>query len=69
MILGIYKSLKSNYSRPINLGNDSEYKINELIKIIKKINPSTTKIKYFDLPENDPKIRRPDISLAKNFRT
>jgi len=32
--------------------------------VIKKINPTNNSIRYFDLPENDPKLRRPDINLA-----
>ena len=66
-ILGIYKSLKSSYNLPINIGNPNEYSIIELINIIKKIIPTQSKIIYSELPENDPKVRQPDITLAKNI--
>ena len=64
-IEGIYKTLMSNYKQPINIGNPNEYSLIQIIEIINKINPSNSKIKFFELPENDPKMRKPDISLAK----
>ena len=66
-ISGIYKSLNSSYNLPINIGNPNEYSIIELINIIKKIIPTQSKIIYSELPENDPKVRQPDITLAKNI--
>ena len=64
-ISGIYKLLNSNYNLPVNIGNPSEYSINELIEIIKKMISNTSTIEFFELPENDPKVRKPDITLAK----
>ena len=64
---GIYKLLKSKFSSPVNIGNPEEYSINELVKIIRKLIPSNSKICFKELPENDPKTRRPDISLAKDI--
>ena len=66
-ISGIYKALNSNYKLPINIGNPVEYSINELVNILKNLISNTSKIKYLDLPENDPKIRRPDITLASEI--
>ena len=67
-INGIYKLLNSNYKKPINIGNPNEFTIIELIEKIKNILPhSKNKIKFYELPENDPKIRKPDISLAKEI--
>lgn len=65
-VKGIFKLLNSSYTLPVNIGNPDEYNILELVKIIKSIIPSTNKIIYKKFPENDPKIRKPDISLAKN---
>ncbi len=62
---GIYKLLFSDYSEPINIGNPSEYSILELLKLVKLIIPCSSKIDYLVLPENDPKVRKPDINLAK----
>ena len=59
--------LFSNYKLPVNIGNPNEYSINTLFKIIKsKINTSSKTV-YKDLPENDPKIRKPSIDLAMNI--
>ena len=59
----------SDFVGPVNLGNPGEFTIKELAeKVIKMIGKSTgqrIKIIYEDLPEDDPKKRRPDISLAK----
>lgn len=64
-IIGIYKTLTNDYVSPINIGNPNEYSLIEIIEIIRTINPSSSKIIFSELPENDPKKRRPDISLAK----
>ena len=61
---GIYKLMLSNYSDPFNIGNPVENSINELIELIKNIIPCNSKIEYLELPENDPKIRKPDIDKA-----
>ena len=56
--------MESEYRGVVNIGNSEEIKIIDLAKkIIKKTN-SNSKIVHFDLPEDDPKKRKPDISLA-----
>ena len=51
---------------PVNLGNPEEFTIKELAeKILALIPESTSKIVYKDLPADDPRQRKPDISLAK----
>ena len=64
---GIYKLLISNYKLPINIGNPKEYCINDLVKVIKSKIKTNSKTIYMDLPENDPKIRKPSIDLAMNI--
>ena len=66
-VKGIYKLLKSNYTNPVNIGNPNEYSLIELIELIREINPSESKIIFNKLPENDPKMRKPDISLAQDI--
>lgn len=63
-ISGIIKLVKSNYQLPLNIGNPKEFSILKLLGIIKRLIPSDGKIIYKRLPENDPKVRRPDIELA-----
>ena len=56
-----------NYNHPINLGNPNEISINDLANKISKLLKSNSKIVFESLPEDDPKKRRPDISLAKKL--
>ena len=49
----------------VSCSKDKENTIIDLINEIKSITSSESKIEYFDLPENDPKIRKPDITRAK----
>lgn len=50
-----------------NLGNPIENKITELADLIKELSKSTSEITYKDLPEDDPKIRKPDIDKAEKL--
>ncbi|MDT8393983.1 MAG: UDP-glucuronic acid decarboxylase family protein [Bacteroidales bacterium] len=52
---------------PVNLGNPSEMNMLGLASIIKELTGSASEIKYFELPQDDPLQRQPDISLAKNM--
>ena len=67
LVNGIYKLLKTDYKNPVNLGNPNEKSILELIKILNKLIKNDNKLNYLKLPENDPKIRQPDIKLAKEI--
>lgn len=66
-IEGISKLLESNYQYPVNIGNPVEFSILKLIENIKSIIDSESNIVFSELPENDPKVRRPDISLARKI--
>jgi UDP-glucuronate decarboxylase len=65
MVNALIRLMNSNFQYPINLGNPAEYKISELASIIKNLTLSKSDLIFQDLPEDDPKIRCPDISLAK----
>jgi dTDP-glucose 4,6-dehydratase len=52
---------------PFNLGNPSEFSIIELIGQIEKLVGSKLNYKFLDLPVDDPKVRCPDITLAKQI--
>jgi dTDP-glucose 4,6-dehydratase len=67
LVDGIYKLLLSDYDEPVNIGNPHEITLNELAKIIIKLTNSNSKIVYKPLPVDDPKVRRPDITRAKNI--
>ena len=67
LINGIYKLSQSNYNLPINIGNPDEISMVDLAKEIIDLTNSKSKIKFMDLPVDDPHVRRPDISLAKKI--
>jgi UDP-glucuronate decarboxylase len=54
-----------NFTGPVNLGNPVEVSVAELASIIIRMTASKSKIVYLPLPEDDPRKRKPDISLAK----
>ncbi len=64
---GIYKLMLSDYNYPVNIGNPYEMTINEFAQKIIDITGANSNIEYKPLPENDPKVRQPDISLAKEI--
>jgi nucleoside-diphosphate-sugar epimerase len=66
-IEGFYKLLLSNTNEPVNIGNPKEYTILELANIIKELTNSQSEIIFKELPEDDPKQRRPDITKAKTI--
>lgn len=65
LVEGIYRLLMSDYPHPVNIGNPQEITINEFGEEIIKLTGSKSKIIYKDLPKDDPKQRKPDITLAK----
>jgi len=67
LVEGIYRLLLSKEVMPVNIGNPSEMTLLELAKIIKKKIPSKGKIVFKSLPEDDPKVRQPDITRAKKI--
>jgi dTDP-glucose 4,6-dehydratase len=62
---GIYRLLMSNLNIPINIGNPNELTILELAETIIELTGSRSQIIFQELPEDDPKVRRLDISRAK----
>ena len=65
LVDGMQKLMESKLVGPVNIGNDEEYTILELAKIvIKKINPDLSIISK-PLPEDDPLQRKPFLELAK----
>lgn len=67
LVEGIYRLLMSDYNLPVNLGNPYEMSINELAKEVIRLTGSRSKIIYKPLPEDDPKVRQPDITRAKTL--
>ena len=55
----------SDFNEPVNIGNPIELSVKEMAVKILKETGSSSDIVYHPLPKDDPKVRRPDISLAK----
>lgn len=64
MVDGIEKLLLSNVNEPVNIGNPAEISMMKLAQKIIQITNSTSPIEHFKLPEDDPKVRRPDVTRA-----
>ena len=67
LINGIVKLLESNYSEPVNIGNPSEISISQFAEEIISLTGTEQKVIYKDLPVDDPKQRKPDITKAKEI--
>ena len=67
LVDGIYMLLQSDYVYPVNIGNPVEITIKQAAEEIVKLTQTTSNIVYKDLPKDDPKVRQPDISKAKEL--
>jgi dTDP-glucose 4,6-dehydratase len=65
LIEGIYRLLVSGEHEPVNIGNPHEMTIKQLAENIVDITGSSSEISYKTLPEDDPKVRQPNIDRAK----
>ncbi|MGE5800256.1 MAG: UDP-glucuronic acid decarboxylase family protein [Syntrophaceae bacterium] len=67
LVEGIYRLLCSEEAYPVNLGNPDEITLLELAHRVLAVTGSKSRIVYRDLPEDDPKVRRPDIGKARRL--
>ncbi len=67
LVEGIYRLLHSDYTQPVNIGNPDEITIAQFGEEIIKLTGTTQKIIYTDLPVDDPKQRKPDITKAREL--
>jgi dTDP-glucose 4,6-dehydratase len=67
LVEGIVRLLKSNYVQPVNIGNPSEITISQFAEEIISLTGTSQKVIYKDLPVDDPKQRRPNISKANEI--
>lgn len=68
LVEGIYRLLLSDYDQPVNIGNPSEITILDFAKeVLKLVDNPEAKIIYKPLPVDDPKVRQPDITKAKEI--
>ena len=64
-IEGIYRLFMRGDSQPTNIGNPVEFSVRQLAELVIELTGTTMPIVYRDLPVDDPKVRRPDISRAR----
>lgn len=68
LVEGIYRLLLSDYNKPVNVGNPDECTILQFAQeIIDLVGNPEAYIDYRPLPEDDPKVRQPDITKARNI--
>ena len=67
LIDGIWRLMLSSVSEPINIGNPQEMTVLELAKRIIRLAGSRSEIVFHPLPEDDPKVRQPDIGRARTL--
>ncbi len=67
LVTGILKLADSGVHDPINIGNPAEITILEFAETVIRLTGSTSEIIHQDLPEDDPKVRQPDITKARSL--
>jgi dTDP-glucose 4,6-dehydratase len=65
LVEGIYQLMMSNHVLPMNIGNPEEINMEQLAREIIQLAGSKSRIVHKPLPEDDPKVRQPDISAAR----
>jgi nucleoside-diphosphate-sugar epimerase len=67
LVEGIVRLMRTEYFAPVNLGNPDEHAISSFAEIVRELVPGAGPLIRGPLPEDDPKQRRPDITLAKKL--
>src|SRR3982751_429006 len=67
LVDGIIKLMLSDVNDPVNIGNPRETTIKEIAETIIRMTGSTSRVVYCPLPEDDPKVRQPDITRARTL--
>lgn len=67
LVEGIYRLLFKDFHEPVNLGNPNEVSILDFAKEILALSAANCRIEFKPLPQDDPKVRRPDITRARTL--
>ena len=65
LVEGIYRLFLSDHAEPVNVGNPGEFTVRQLAERVLGMTGSGSSLRFLPLPEDDPKVRRPDITLAR----
>lgn len=64
---GLVRLAAAGVTGPVNLGNDGETTMLDLARVVIELTGSRSRIEHIDLPEDDPKVRRPDLTRAREL--
>ncbi len=64
---GIYRLFMHGDAQPTNIGNPHEFTVRQLAEIVLELTGSSSSLAFKALPEDDPKVRRPDITRARTM--
>jgi dTDP-glucose 4,6-dehydratase len=67
LVEGLVRLMASSYPDPMNLGNPAEYTVLQLARIVQELTDSPSPVEFLPLPPDDPRQRRPDITLARTM--
>jgi dTDP-glucose 4,6-dehydratase len=67
LVEGLYRLLLSSYGEPINIGNPAEFTIRQLVSAVEQVVGRPVSITGHPLPEDDPRVRQPDIGKAREI--
>jgi dTDP-glucose 4,6-dehydratase len=67
LVEGIFQLMMSNHVLPMNIGNPEEISMEQLAREIIQLAGTKSRIVHKPLPEDDPKVRQPDISAAREI--
>src|SRR6478736_3285903 len=67
LVEGIWRLLQKDFHEPVNLGNPAEITILQFAEEVLRLSSSASKIEYRPLPQDDPKVRQPDITRARQL--
>jgi dTDP-glucose 4,6-dehydratase len=67
LVEGIVRLLRSDYDGPVNIGNPREMSVLDFARLIIRLTGSRSQVAFKPLPVDDPKVRQPDIALARKL--
>ena len=67
LVDGLYRLLLSSHGEPINIGNPAEFTIRQLVTAVEQVVGRPVSITSHPLPEDDPRVRQPDITKAREI--
>jgi dTDP-glucose 4,6-dehydratase len=67
LIRGVIALAESGYHKPVNVGNPDEFTLLELAETVRAVTGSSSEVVFEALPVDDPKQRKPDITLAREL--